>query len=62
MDFYRDVYGRTITKKNKNKHLQSIKHKKLEECIQIRFNIETPDFLDIFDLLYEYINIHKKYP
>ena len=45
MEYYCDVCDKTSKIATKIKHLQSLTHSKLSECIRKKHAIEKPDFL-----------------
>ena len=60
MDYYCDIYDKTIKTKSKNKHFKSLTHNELEKCIRIKHTIENPDFLEIDKIVKVYNTKHIK--
>ena len=49
MDYYCDLYDKTIKNKNKTENLPCLTHNELDKCIRLKHNIENLDFFDLYE-------------
>ena len=60
MNYYCDVCDKTINIKSNRKHLESITHNELEECIRRKHTMGSPYFFDIDSIFNNCITNHNQ--
>ena len=60
MDYFCDVYDKTIEIKSKSKYLKSLTHEKFENQLRIKHTIQNPNFFDMDEVFNENITNYNK--